>query len=432
MNLTEEIDLNNDNDNNDEDKIKNSSTDYGKIGAAIGKMKTRGLNFSLPDINKSGITFTPEIEENRIIYGLRGLTRIGNQLIKDIIINRPYTSIEDFLSKVKVNKLQMVALIKAGTFDSLYSNNRQLVMDKYMDLIADKKKRITLQNMATLISKNLIPNELDFERRLFNFNKYLKNFKENSYYRLDSIALKFFTKYYDDSVLESVEIKNNEQTALIKQSTWDNTYKKGIEKIRVWMRDNQEQILDSLNKSLIEETYNKYADGNISKWEMDSLSFYYHDHELAKLQNEVYGISDWNNLPTEPIIDRTFRTKDNKEITMFKITRIAGTVIDKDKNKSTVTLLTTSGVVVVKIWKNQYASWDKQISQRDNEGVKHILEKSWFTKGTKLIITGIRRGDDFVPKKYKSTEYPLFERIDELDDNGFILKSSIERIDEED
>ena len=51
FNFEEDDDEDNDEENEEEGKIKNSSTDYGRIAAAIGKMKTRGLSFSLPDIN---------------------------------------------------------------------------------------------------------------------------------------------------------------------------------------------------------------------------------------------------------------------------------------------------------------------------------------------------------------------------------------------
>ena len=80
------------------------------------------------------------------------------------------------------------------------------------------------------------------------------------------------------------------------------------------------------------------------------------------------------------------------------------------------------------VWKNQFAAWDKQISERGIDGKKHVKEKSWFTRGNKLIITGIRRGDNFVPKKYKSTTYPLFEKINALDEKGFITESATERM----
>lgn len=413
--------------NEEESKKKINNVDYGKISIAIGKMKNNNITILPPDINKSDLIFSPDIKNNAILYGIKGLTRIGDALIKEIFKNRPYHSIEEFMEKVKVNKTQMISLIKAGTFDSLYNNDRIKIMQDYLSLIADKKKRITLQNMQMLIAKNMIPEELNFEQRLFCFNKYLKKNKVENNYCLDNIAFKFYSDNYDEKNLRNINITETGGTALISQNIWDNIYKKGMEPVRKWMKASQEEILDTLNNSLYKEVEEKYASGSISKWEMESLSFYYHDHELINLKNQVYDISDFNKIK-EGEIEKSFVTRDGDEITMFKIYRIAGTIIDKDKNKSQIKLLTPTGVVNVKIWKNQFAKWDKQIAEKDNEGKKHIVEKSWFQKGTKLIITGIKRNDDFVPKKYKSTSYPLFEKIEELSDDGFILKSATERV----
>ena len=141
----------------------------------------------------------------------------------------------------------------------------------------------------------------------------------------------------------------------------------------------------------------------------------------------IYDISNYFELDEEPQVDRVFTTRDGSEIKMFKISRIAGTVIDKDKNKSSVILLTPTGVVTVKVWKNQFAAWDKQISERGADGVKHVIEKSFFTRGNKLIITGIRRGDNFIPKKYKNTPHELFEKILEMNNDGYITLSVTER-----
>lgn len=60
-------------DEGDDKKVKNSSTDYGRIATAIGKMKREGLKFTCPDINRSDITFVPDIENDTIIYGLKGM-----------------------------------------------------------------------------------------------------------------------------------------------------------------------------------------------------------------------------------------------------------------------------------------------------------------------------------------------------------------------
>lgn len=415
-------------DENDDEKKKVNNVDYGRIGIAIGKMREKNIKVFPPDINKSSLIFAPNAANNSIIYGLKGLTRIGDNLIKEIIKNRPYTSIEDFLSKVKVNKVQMISLIKSGAFDSLYEIERKDIMDIYLNLIADKKKRITLQNMQMLIAKDMIPKELSNEKALFNFNKYLKAHKDGDYYDLDVVAATYFNNHYDEDMLVDIKITTDNYSAKILQTKWDNIYKKDMEPVRAWMKANQQEILTNLNNSLLMDVAEKYTEGNISKWEMDALSFYYHDHELATLRNNVYGIDNFFELPEEPEVDRIFNTKDGSEIKMFKLSRIAGTVIDKDKNKNTVSLLTPNGVVIVKVWKNQFAKWDKQISQRDKDGVKHIVEKSWFQRGNKLMILGIRRGDNFIPKKYKNTETALFEKIIKLDDNGFVIDSLTERM----
>ena len=422
--------LDTDTENEEEDeKTKNKSVNYGKISTAIGETQKKGIQVLPPDINESSLIFTPNMKKGAIIYGLKGINRIGSQLVLDIISNRPYNSIQNFLNKIKINKTQMISLIKAGAFDSL-CESRLKAMDEYLNIIADKKKRITLQNMAMLIRFDLIPQELDFEKRLFNFNKYLKNFKENNYYRLDTIAFNFFESNYTTDVLEKVNIIGEEKTALIPQNIWDNTYKKGMNPMRDWMKEKQQEILNALNNKLKEEIAEKYAEGSISKWEMDSLGFYYHEHELKKLKNQIYGVVNFFDLDSEPEIEKTFK-KDENTINIYKINRIAGTVIDKDKNKSQIILLTNDGVVTVKVWKNQYAIWDKQIARRNPDGTKTIVEKSFFQRGNKLIITGIRRNDTFVPKKYKNTEWPLFEKIIELDDKGFIISSATERAEEE-
>lgn len=408
-------------------KYKNKSVNYGKISVALGKSKKAGINVLPPDINKSDLIFKPDAEQNAIIYGLKGIDRIGTNLVYEIIANRPYVSLEDFMNKVKVNKTQMVSLIKAGAFDNIYGD-RENTMNSYLELIADKKKRITLQNMTMLFNKGLIPEELSFEAKVYNFTKYIRKFKQGDYYFLNHIAMRFFMENYDTDVLVDMVIDGEDNHALIKQSTWDNTYDKAMNPVRAWMKANQEEILSTLNRSLFEDVRDKYALGSIDKWDMDALGTYCHNHELANLNKRAYNIVDFEDLDPEPVIASEFQTKDGGVIRMYEISRICGTVIDKDKNKSTVVLLTpTMQVVNVKVWKNQYAKWDRQISRKNPDGTKTIIEKSFFARGNKLIITGIRRDDDFVPKKYKSTTLPLFEKIEEMDDEGFITKSTTER-----
>ena len=36
------------------------------------------------------------------------------------------------------------------------------------------------------------------------------------------------------------------------------------------------------------------------------------------------------------------------------------------------------------------------------DGSKKVIERSWFSRGNKLLLYGIRRGDNFIPKIYKN------------------------------
>ena len=126
-------------------------------------------------------------------------------------------------------------------------------------------------------------------------------------------------------------------------------------------------------------------------------------------------------MPEEPQIEKTFK-KNNRVIPLYKITRIMGTVLDRDKTRKTVTLLTKNGVVIVKIYGDAFTNYDKQISVKNPiTGKKTIVERSWLKRGNKIIVTGIRRGsNEFVCKKYKSTPYSLIELITKVNKNGTI------------
>ena len=90
--------------------------------------------------------------------------------------------------------------------------------------------------------------------------------------------------------------------------------------------------------------------------------------------------------------------------------------------KNSITLLTPDGVVIVKIWKNQYAKYDKQISIIGDDGKKKIMERSWFKRGTLLFLQGIRRGNSFIPKAYKGSPYRVpIMKILEVNDDGTMV-----------
>ena len=404
-------------------KKKTSSVNYGKIATAIGKMRMSGIIVEPPDINKSTYTFSPDAELNIIRYGISGITRVGEELVKAIITNRPYTSIADFLSKVKVNKVQMINLIKSGAFDSF--GDRTKLMHEYVDMISDTKKRITLQNMKMLIDFDLIPDKYDLQRRVYNFNKYIKKMKmDQGYYGLDNPAFKFLETYFDIDKTEPNRF--TESGFCIKQTIWDSIYKKQMDIIRPFVKEHNEELLKAVNDKLTSDVWNKYCLGDLSKWEMDSVSFYYHDHELANVDLDIYMIEDFFNLSEQAEVERVIPIK-GKQVPIFRLHRIAGTVLDRDKAKKTVQLLTPTGVVSVKIY-GAFEAYDKQISVKGPDGKKHVIEKSMFTRGNKIIVTGIRQEESFVAKVYKATPWHRVEQITGIENGRLVIKT--ERADE--
>ena len=157
---------------------------------------------------------------------------------------------------------------------------------------------------------------------------------------------------------------------------------------------------------------------------MDSLCFYYNDHELKDVNMNKYGLADFKNL-TSNEIDYFIKRKGN-QIPIYKLYKIIGTVIAKNDTKHSISLLTKTGIVSVKFTQDYYAMFKKQISQVNPDGTKTIVEKSWFKRGNKLMITGFRRDDQFVAKTYASTASHQLYKIVEV--KGEDIKLQHERV----
>ena len=402
-------------------KKKRRSNNYDKIATAIGKMRAEGINVTPPDINTSQYTFFPDADDNKILFGLRGLLNVGDEVIAATIENRPYISPRDFVNKVNPKKTSMISLIKAGAFDSMM--DRRLCMAWYLWEICDKKQRLTLQNMPSLMKYNLVPNNTDefiMARRVYEFNRYLKAIAKadscayKDMYTLDLRAIDFMQELGLDEIIET-----DNPVWFVKQKAWDKVYQKYMDIFRNWLSENKEEILKQLNSLIFKEEWDKYASGNISAWEMEVMCFYYHEHELAHLDQLKYGFVDFNELPEEPIVERSF-FKGGKEINIFKLSKICGTCIAKDKTKGTVTIITPTGVVNVKMNREYFAMFDKQISELGADGKKHVQEKSWFNRGSMIVVQGIRSGDQFITKKYASSGGHQLYKITEVFSNGEI------------
>ena len=403
---------------------KESTTDYAKLATALGEIIEQGIKVSLVDINKSDYSFKPDVDNNQILFGMKALSNVNSSAIEEIKANRPYTSIKDFMNKCNLKKTAMISLIKGGAFDNLETewaaavnvNPRILVMSYYISKISEPKSRLTLQNFNGLMERQLIPATLNKQKDIFILNKWLKNYKMKDYYSLEFDKMyRIYCRYCDEELLEVIN-----GVPCIQQKVWDKVYKAIMEDAKVWMKSHQKELLDMYNTELFKEMWDKYATGNISSWEMDALCFYYNDHELKDVDMSKYGIVDFNTLPREPRIAYRYK-RNGQNLPVFELTRIAGTVVSKNDMRHTISLLTTSGVVTVKFTKDYYARAGRQISEVGSDGKKHVQEKGWFVRGTKLMVTGFRREDTFVAKTYKNSSGHQLYKITDVYGNNLEL-----------
>lgn len=399
---------------------EDETTDYSKVAKAIGEIQAAGVKISLIDINKSDFGFKPDAENNTILYGLKGVSNVGDDFIKTIIANRPYTSLYDFYVRVNPKAQAMIALIKGGAFDQFESRYEAMV--EYVWLKCDKKKRLTLQNLPGLIRYGLLPEETQQQidaRKIYEFTRYLKAeckyLPDPSLYLATDVAIEFLNRF---ELSDLLIVNTQSRKTFIDVKMWDKVYKKWMDVFRDWIAADRDRILNQLNEAIFMEEWEKYGKGNLSSWEMDALCFYYHDHELKDVNLQKYGISRYKDIPAIPVVDKIF-AKGEAKIPIYRLYKICGTCLAKDKTKSLVYLLTTDGVVTVKFAKEYFSMFDRRISAIDPmTGKKKTLENSWFNRGSKIVVKGFRRDDSFVCKNYAASAGHALYRIESVSANG--------------
>ena len=396
------------------DEESGGTTNYGKLSSAIGRIKKQGINVELPDINKARFGFTPDQETNTIIYGLKGISDVGDDITNKIINNRPYSSFQDFVEKNNPGKVQTIALIKAGCFDKLESDlSRKELLYHYIASLTPAKTKLTLANVNGLINYNVLPKTKSKFIYLFNFNKYLKLSKKGDNYYLDERAYDYFSKNYDINLLE-----HDKQGTYINIKLWDTLYKEGMGELKEYMAKHQDKLINKLHEAEIDEVWSNYCKGSLATWEMDTLGFYYHDHDLANTYHPEFTFIDFYK-ESDVAIPKEQKEYKGRKVPIYELKTICGTVLDKSSYKHTVILLTPYGVVNVKCVAEQYSKYDKQLSQPNKEtGKKEIIERSWFKRGTRLIVNGYRSGDQFMARGRSSENiFPFYKEID-VDDCG--------------
>lgn len=414
-------------------KSKSKTVKYGKIAKAICDIQHRDVKMFLPDINKAKMEFSPDLEREGIIFGMKSISGVGEDLVKQIIEKRPFSSIFDFLERVDITAVQILNLVKSGSFDEIESKDRKKWCIKSLFYLLSKsmppKTKLSMQNFAKMIEMDFLPEEKQIYGRYYNYRKYisLPEFKsQDGYVKLDEKAQQFYNNEFKNPEL----IVNSSDGIYLNFKGFEKLYKKKMEELKDWL--SEKETLDKFNEAVynkeIEEMMDKYCEGTIQQWEMSALNFYYSGHELAGIDKEHYGLVDFSSLPEEPLYTVT-SNKNSKEFKKYNLDKICGTVIDVNKTRHIVYLLTEDGVVNLKLYAGAFVHYNKQISSTNSEGKKTVLEKSWFKRGAKLMVVGFRRGDYFFPRKYFNSVYQhTITRITNFNENTGRVDLQFERI----
>lgn len=436
-----------------EDGEDNKGTNYGKIATAISNMQKQGIFIKLPLINRADFGFVPDESTNSIIYSLKAINGIGDDVVRLLMENRPYCSMEDFYQRMIETKLikksQMIQLIKAGCFVELDCSDRRKTMCDFLgQYVINEITNLTMSQFNKIIQygnkyhfileqvhmairhkffKDYVLNE-NFLYKLYvdKTKKLLKRGYHDRWFKLDESSMKFFTEYYSEDSVEDVE----GEFFIISEKKFLKENDEKIKVLRDWMND--EQTIKRYNECQLMEEWEKDASGTVEKWEMDSLSIYTKKHELSEINNEKYGVVDFFKQPEEPVAyayyTRRVRQQINgqtitieRQFPKNRIVRLAGTVLDKNKDKSLITLLTTTGVVTVKFNKGAFLHYNKQISVVDENGTKNVIEKTWLGRGSKILVCGYRVGNQFRVYNYADSIYKhTCNLITDIQENGDI------------
>lgn len=426
-----------------EEDTSSKTTDYGKIAKSIYRAKDGGVIVKAPSINDSELIFSPHEQDNSILFGLGAISGINNDIVSQILSNRPYTSFTDFYNKNAykgslITKSKFIQLIKAGCFDE-FEPDRRVVMRQYFILSTPNVMSLAMNNIGQIkAAKVPIPKSIIGP---YNFRKYVCNkqfkygnhpkFKSKTLYWLDQKALNYFENHCKNSMVEGVDYWFEDDRWVIVDKSLEKLLTPSIETLKAYI--NTPEFLDTFNKARAKQSMIESVDGlDVNRWAFSSISFYPNEHELAHIDRERYNISLFNELPEEPkFITKSYGKREWKQ---FALAQIACVVIDKNDNRHMLTVLDMgNNVIQCKFNAEVYSFYKAQLSETDGSGNKIVMDKPWFRRGQTLILTGVRMGvDDFRVKCYRNSIYKhKVLRIDSINNATGEIKITTYRYNEE-
>jgi DNA polymerase III subunit alpha len=180
--------------------------------------KNMGIKILPPDINKSESTFS--IEGEALRFGLGAIKSVGMNAMKTMCLERelngPFKDIIDFFERCDskiINKRQLEALIKAGVFDSIHNNRKQLFDS--IDMLTTYNNSCHSQVNTNQFSLFSAADSKPTRPKLIESKEWLRSFKLNYEYEaygfyLNDHPLQDYETYIKaNNIRDSYYMKNN-------------------------------------------------------------------------------------------------------------------------------------------------------------------------------------------------------------------------------
>ena len=401
-------------------------TNYGKTARALENFRDEILP---PNVNSSDVGFYPDVKNNKIIYGLKPVSDINVTIAKQIIENRPYSSLNDFYEKNVTNGLltdrKVVTLIKSGMFDDFEKDRRKLMIE-YVSMINPYKEKLTMANVKKMFNK--IPDEkFKKEKAFYEFNTMIKEMKNHE--KLKELYMNNFhseCKKLTTNKFPEDYYYDNDGNFMIEHKVFTKYYNKEMNLLKSWLQSEEALRIEASDRR--QAFWRRDCLGSVEQWEMESISFYINRHELEDYPlDQFFNISNFEDMPEEPEIVGWSNGRGGKKWPKLKKYQIAGTVVDNDPNKGIATLITQFGVVQVRVGKGKFQHYHKKIMV--GEGKDRVnIDDTWFKRGTKLVCIGYRRHNDFYCNAKDSGFQHSIMRINGVEDGKLLVQQEKRKV----
>ena len=177
---------------------------------------------------------------------------------------------------------------------------------------------------------------------------------------------------------------------------YDKWFKHMSGDLKEWLKTDDALTIEQ--ESRCAEFWDEECSGSIECWTFEALNYYPEKHELDT--SNLKSLISYNGFEDFDYIPKVLETREYKgrKYPVYEKQTIAGTIIDKDKDTSSIVLLTNNGVANVRLGRKVFPALNKVESTGKGKD-RIVTSPSWLERGTKLVIKGHRNQNDFYPDR---------------------------------